>query len=145
MSSLLAFHFVLDCFMMLNIRKVHILVRHLFNQKDQSAGIFFKEIDGGMEWLWSLIEETVDLYINDNKEFSKRGGEQSFDGQQRRAILKIPMSSTVGLSMGSKRIVVTGVLIVYDCWRQLIITAFPCAITPYRFLQAEEDDGWISS
>jgi hypothetical protein len=69
----------------------------LFNQKDQSAGIFFKEIDGGMEWLWSLIEETVDLYINDNKEFSKRGGEQSFDGQQRRAILKIPMSSTVGL------------------------------------------------
>ena len=130
---------------MLKIRKVHILVRHLFNQNDQSAGIFFKEIDGGMEWLWSLIEETVDLYINDNNEFSKRGGEQSSDGQQRRAILKIPMSSTVGLSMGSKRIVVTGVLIVYDCWRQLIITAFPCVITPYRFLQAEEDDGWISS
>jgi hypothetical protein len=56
-------------------------------------------------------------------------------------MLKIPQSSPIGLSMGSKRIVVTGVLIVYDCWRQLIITAFPCVITPYRFLQAEEDDG----
>ena len=54
------------------------------------------------------------LYNNDTKEFSKRGGEQSFDGQQRRAMLKIPQSSPIGLSMGSKRIVVTGVLIVND-------------------------------
>jgi hypothetical protein len=64
---------------MLKIRKVHILVRHLFNQKDHSAGIFFKEKEGGIDWLWTTIEETVDLYNNDTKEFSKRGGEQSFN------------------------------------------------------------------
>jgi hypothetical protein len=124
---------------MLKIRKVHILVRHLFNQKDHSAGIFFKEKEGGIDWLWTTIEETVDLYNNDTKEFSKRGG------QQRRAILKIPQSSPVGLSMGSKRTVVTGVLIVHDCWKHLVITAFPCAITSHIFLQPKEDDGWISS
>ena len=47
---------------MLKIRRVHILVRHLFNQKDHSAGIFFKEKDGGIDWLWTAIEETV-VYI----------------------------------------------------------------------------------
>jgi hypothetical protein len=130
---------------MLKIKKVHILVRHLFNQKDHSAGIFFKEKDGVIDWLWTTIEETVDLYNNDTKEFSKRGGEQFFDAQQRRAILKIPQSSPVGLSMESKIIVVTGVLIVYDCWKHIVITACPCAITPHIFLQPEEDDGWDSS
>jgi hypothetical protein len=44
-----------------------------------------------IDWLWTTIEETVDLYNNDTKEFSKRGGEQFFDAQQRRAILKIPV------------------------------------------------------
>ena len=76
---------------MLKIGKVHILVRHLFNQKDHSVGIFFKEKNGGIDCLWTTIEETVDIYNNDIKEFSKRGGEQSFDAQQRRAILKIPV------------------------------------------------------
>ena len=130
---------------MLKIRKVHILVRHLFNQKDHSVGIFFKEKNGGIDCLWTTIEETVDLYNNDTKEFSNRGGEQFFDAQQRRAILKLPQSSPVGLSMGSKRTVVTGVLIVHDCWKHLVITAFPCAIASHIFLQPKEDDGWISS
>ena len=129
---------------MLKIRKVHILVRHLFNQKDHFAGICFKEKDGVIDWLWTTIEETLDLYYNDTKEFRKRGGEQFFDAQQRRAILKIPHSSPVGLSMESKIIVVTGVLIVYDCWKHLVITAISCAITPHRFLQPE-DVGWDSS
>jgi hypothetical protein len=44
---------------MLKIRKVHILVRHLFNQKDHSVGIFFKEKNGGIDCLWTTIEETV--------------------------------------------------------------------------------------
>jgi hypothetical protein len=35
-------------------------------------------------------------------------------------------------------------LIVYDYWKQLVITAYPCVVA-LRFLQPEEDDGWISS
>ena len=67
--------------------------------KDNSAGIFFTEEDGGVDWLWSVIEETVGLIINDIKEIKKRGG-QTFDGEQRRVILEMPMTSLVGLSMG---------------------------------------------
>ena len=38
-----------------------------------------------------------------------------------------------------------GVLIVYDCWDQLVITAYPC-VAPLRFPQPDvDDDGWISS
>jgi hypothetical protein len=50
------------------------LIRHLFNQKKHSAGIFFLGKDGRLEWLWTIIQETVDLHINDTKEFTKRGG-----------------------------------------------------------------------
>ena len=85
------------------------------------------------------------IYNNDTKEFTKRGGEQSFDAQQRRVLLNIPQSSPVGLSMGSKRIIVTGVLIVYDCWKHLVITALPCAVRSHIFVEPEEDDGWLSS
>jgi hypothetical protein len=42
--------------------------------------------------LWSVIEETVGLIINDIKEIKKRGG-QTFDGEQRRVILEMPMTS----------------------------------------------------
>jgi hypothetical protein len=59
--------------------------------KDNSAGIVFTEEDGGVDWLWSVIEETVGLFINDIKEFRKRGG-QTFDGEQRRLILDMPMT-----------------------------------------------------
>ena len=73
----------------------------------------------------------------------KRGG-QAFVGDQRRVVLKMPMTSLTGLSMGPERTEVTGVLIVYDCWKQLVITAYPC-VAPLRFIQPDEDDGWISS
>jgi phage-related protein len=92
----------------MEIRKVHILARHFFNGKDNSAGIFFTEEDGGVDWLWSVIEETVGLFINDIKEFRKRGG-QTFDKEQRRVILEMPMTSLVRLSMGPERTEVTGV------------------------------------
>jgi hypothetical protein len=40
--------------------------------------------------------ETVDLHINDTKEFTKRGGVWTFDNTQRKVILKIPQSSPIG-------------------------------------------------
>ena len=43
----------------MKIRKAHILARHFFNVQDNSAGIFFTEEDGGLDWLWCAIEETV--------------------------------------------------------------------------------------
>ena len=126
----------------MKIRKAHILARHFFNVKDNSAGIVFTEEDGGVDWLWSVIEETVGLFINDIKEFRKRG-EQTFE--QRRVILEMPITSLVGLSMGPERTEVTVVLIVHDCWKQLVITAHPCAATSIRFRQPDKDDDWISS
>jgi len=36
------------------------------------------------------------------------------------------------------------VFIVFDRWKQLVITAYPCAGCS-RFQQPDEDDGWISS
>ena len=93
--------------------------------------------------MWRVIEETVNLFICDFKEFMKRGG-QPFDGEQRRVVLEMPMASLAGLSMGPERTEVTGALIVYDCWKQSVMTAYPCVV-PLRFLQPDEDDGWISS
>jgi hypothetical protein len=58
--------------------------------KDNSAGIVFTEEDGGVYWLWSVIEEIVGLFINDIKEFRKRG-EQTFE--QRRVILEMSITS----------------------------------------------------
>jgi hypothetical protein len=127
----------------MEIRKVHILARHFFNMKDNSAGIFFTEEDVGLDWLWCVIEEIVNLLIYDFKEFMKRGG-QPFVGEQRRVVLEMPMTSLAGLSMSPERTEVTEVLIVYDCWKQSVITAHPC-VAPLRFLQPDEDDGWISS
>ena len=57
----------------MKIRKAHILARHVFNAKDNSAGIFFTKEDGGVDWLWS--EETVGLFNNDVKDFRERGGQ----------------------------------------------------------------------
>ena len=73
----------------------------------------------------------------------KRGG-QAFVWELGRVVLKMPMTSLTGLSMGPERTEVTGVLIVYDYWKQLVITAYPCVVA-LRFLQPEEDDGWNSS
>jgi len=53
------------------------------------------------------------------------------------------MESLVGLTRGPERKECTGVLIVYDCWKQLVVTSYPCAPRP-RVLQPEEDDGCIS-
>ena len=109
---------------------------------NNSAGIFFTAEDGGLDWLWRIIEETVSLFINNFKEFMKRGG-QAFVGDQRRVVLKMPMTSLTGLSMGPERTEVTGVLIVYDCWKQLVITAYPC-VAPLTFLQPERTmDGFL--
>jgi len=35
----------------MKIRKTHILARHFFNVEDDSAGIFFTEEGGGLDWL----------------------------------------------------------------------------------------------
>ena len=87
----------------MEIRKVHILAPHFFNVTNNSAGIFFTAED----WLRRIIEETVSLFINNFKEFMKRGG-QAFVGDQRRVVLKMPMTSLTGLSMGTERTEVTG-------------------------------------
>jgi hypothetical protein len=50
----------------------------------------------------------------------------------------MPMTSLTGLSMGPESTEVTGVLIVYDCWKQLVITTYPC-VAPLRFLQPGRD------
>ena len=73
----------------------------------------------------------------------KRGG-QAFVGELGRVVLKLPMTFLTGLSMGPERTVEMGVLVVYDYWNQLVITAYPCVVA-LIFLQPEEDDGWISS
>jgi hypothetical protein len=73
----------------------------------------------------------------------KRGG-QAFVGELGRVVLKLPMTFLTGLSMGPERTVEMGVLVVYDYWKQLVITAYPCVVA-LIFLQPEEDDGWISS
>jgi hypothetical protein len=43
----------------MEIRKVYILPRHFFKVKDNSAGIYLTEEDGGVVWFWRVIEETV--------------------------------------------------------------------------------------
>jgi len=127
---------------MLKIRKVHILSRHIFNMKDPSVGIFFE--NEGVEWIWTTIKETVELYNDDIQEFYKRGGVWSSTNTTRKVILKMPQSSPVGVDIGEQRRMVTGVLIVYDIINQIVITAFPCHINK-RFTEPEEDDGWDSS
>jgi len=62
----------------------------------------------------------------------------------RRISLRMPMGFLVGLSKGPVRIECTGVFIVFDCWKQQVITAYPCTGCS-RFQQPDEDDGWISS
>ena len=128
---------------MLKIRKVHILSRHLFNKADHKAGIFFKGKDDGMDWLWNLIEETIELYTSDTLEFIKRGGVWSSTNTPRKVILKMPQATTVGVDIGVDRRMVTGLLIVYDCIKQTVITSLPCLINN-RFTEPEEDDGWDS-
>jgi hypothetical protein len=56
----------------MHIRKAHILIRHFFNVKDDSAGIFFAEEGGGLDWLWSAIEQTNK---NDTKFIKYKTGE----------------------------------------------------------------------
>ena len=56
----------------MHIRKAHILIRHFFNVKDDSAGIFFSEEGGGLDWLWSVIEQTNK---NDTKFIKCKTGE----------------------------------------------------------------------
>jgi hypothetical protein len=51
----------------MNIRKAHILGRHLFNQKDHSAGIFYTEEGDGVDWLWDVIQDTVDLFVSNSQ------------------------------------------------------------------------------
>jgi len=58
----------------MNIRKAHILITHFFNTNDDSAGIFFAEEGGGLDWLWSAIEQTVSVFNNDVQEFRRLGG-----------------------------------------------------------------------
>jgi hypothetical protein len=55
--------------------------------KDNSAGIFFTEEDRGVDWLWRVIAETVNLFICDFKEFRKRG-RQTFAGELKSQLLR---------------------------------------------------------
>ena len=123
----------------MKIRKAHILVRHFYNMEDDSGGIFYTEEGGGVDWLWDVIQDTVGLFVNNNQEIRRLGG-QTYNEQQRRVLLEMPMDSLVGLSRGPER----KVLIVYDCWKHLVVTSYPCAPRS-RDLQPEEDDGWLSS
>ena len=126
----------------MKIRKTHILARHFFNVEDESAGIFYTE-DGGVDWLWDVIQEIVGLFVDNNQECCRLGG-QTYYTDQRKILLEMPMDSLVGLTRGPDRKECTGVLIVYDCWKQLVVTSYPYAPRP-RIPQPEEDDGWISS
>ena len=126
----------------MKIRKTHILARHFFNVQDNSAGNFFTEEDGWLDWLWCVIEETDCLFINDTKEIMKKRTSRCWGARKSRA--KDAHDIYNGLSMGPERTKVTWVLIVYDYWKQLVITAYHCVVA-LRFLQPEEDDGWISS
>ena len=58
----------------MHIRKSHILIRHFFNANDDSAGIYFAEEGGGLDWLWFSIEQIVRLFNNDVQEFRRLGG-----------------------------------------------------------------------
>jgi hypothetical protein len=90
-------------------------------------------------WLWDVIQDTVGLFVNNNQEFRRLGG-QTYNEQQRKVLLEMPMDSLVGLSRGPERKECTGVLIVYDCWKHLVVTSYPVLHD-----QPEEDDGWLSS
>ena len=125
------------------IRKTHILARHFYNTKDDSAGIFYTEEDGGVDWLWDVIQEIVGLFVNNSQEFRRLGG-QTYNEEQRSVLLEMPMESLVWLSRGPDRKECTGVLIEYDSWKHLDVTSYPCDPRP-RFPQPEEGDGWISS
>jgi hypothetical protein len=46
----------------MKIRKAHILSRHFYNVEDDSAGILFTEENGGVDWLWDVIQYTVGLF-----------------------------------------------------------------------------------
>ncbi len=127
----------------MHIRKSHILARHFYNVDDESAGIFYTEEGGGIDWLWDAIRDIVGLFVSNNQEFSRLGG-QTYQTDQRRILLEMPMNSLVGLTRGPNRKECTGVLIVYDCWKHLVVTSYPC--TPrQRIPQPDEDDGWLSS
>ena len=98
----------------MKIRKAHILARHVNNMEDDSAGIFYTEEGGGMGWLWDVIQDTVGLFVNNNQELRRLGG-QTYNDQQRRVLLEMSMESLEGLSRGPERKECTEVLIVYDC------------------------------
>jgi hypothetical protein len=58
----------------------HVGLADIVNKKtNNSAGIFFTAEDGGLDWLRRIIEETVSLFINNFKEFMKRGGQDYYD------------------------------------------------------------------
>ena len=111
--------------MKMYIRKDHILSRHFDNMDDDSAGIFYSKKRSGLAWLWDSIQSIVHLFDNNKTEFRRLGG-QAYNSHQRRILLKMPMSFLVGLTRGPTRHECTGILIVYDCWQQLVLTAYPC-------------------
>ena len=108
------------------IRMDHILSRHFDNMDDDSAGIFYSKTRSGLEaLLWDSIQSIVRLFDNNNTEFRRLGGQANISYQSR-ILLKMPMSFLVGLTRGPTRHECTGILIVYDCWQQVVITAYPC-------------------
>ena len=60
--------------MNIHLRKNYILARHFFNIGDETAGIFYSEEGGGVDWLWDSIQQIVGLFVN-NKEFRRLGGQ----------------------------------------------------------------------
>ena len=98
------------------IRKEHILSRHFDKMEDDSAGIFYGEEGSGLAWLWDSIQHIVGLFVHNNTEFRRLGG-QTYNEHQKRIQLEMPMPSLVGLTRGPIRHACTGVLLVYDCWQ----------------------------
>ena len=123
----------------MKIRKTHILARYFFNIEDDSARILYTEEGGGVDWLWGVIEEIVGLFVDNNQEFCRLGG-HTYKTEQRRILLEMPMDSPVGLTRCPDRRECTGVLIVLDCWKQLVVTSYPCTPRP-RIPQPEENGG----
>jgi hypothetical protein len=78
----------------MKIRKAHILVRHFHNMEDDSAGIFYTEEGGGVDWLSDVIQDTVGLFVNNSQEFRRRTNLQ-------RTTEKSPTRDAHGLSSGA--------------------------------------------
>ena len=69
----------------MKIRKTHILARHFFNVQDNSAGNFFTEEDGWLDWLWCVIEETDSVYQRHQGNYEEKRTSRCWGARKSRA------------------------------------------------------------